>query len=337
MDLRLTRYTMMQHLALWSFMLLFVFDYHWNEISWYEALAYSLLEVLTYMSLFYLNLLVLQSFYRKNKNILVYIVFCLLMVVTYVGLVRFSGLEYYLYEFESNRNVFSMVLNATLFIALSYFFFIQKEYFSARERNLTLKAENQAMQFEYLKARINPHFIFNTLNNMYALLLKKDENVPEMVNQLSNVLRYAVDDGSREYLPLTKEVDHLKDYIELLQMQEPASENIDFYVEGEIAGLEIIPFVLISFLENAIKHGDLKYDEEGWINIQILVEEQFEFIIENSHSGESNSSNGTGLENIQKQLELAYGQNSHLTIDNSSEKYSVKLTIDLPKMKSHAV
>ncbi|MGK0387452.1 MAG: two-component system LytT family sensor kinase [Maribacter sp.] len=318
------------HLALWCFMLLFVFDYHWFDITWQAALGYTVLEVSGYIILFYANSYILKVFENKKYALLKSISSSILLAILYALVIKNSRLEELLYIGGGWRNLFSIMVNASLFIGLSYLFYTSKKYIDERSRNLELIAENRQMQLDNLKARINPHFIFNTLNNMYALIVKKDERVPLVVSKLSTVLRYAVDNDSSKKSSLKKEIQHLEDYLELIKLQEPLAENIDFYAEGNFNDQEIIPFILITFLENAVKHGDVMYNRNGLLHLNISIDNDFIFEIKNTTSNDKIATSGQGFKNVERQLELAYRNNYSLEKKISNNVFKVVLKIKNP-------
>lgn len=317
------------HIGLWCFMVLFVFDYHWFDISWYEALGYSLMEVLGYMLIFYVNFWFLQR--QSSINWLSSIIYSGIVTIVYIAIIRYSGLEDSFYEAAGNRNLFSLFLNASLFTGLAYLFSNLDRYIKTQDRNLQLQANNKQLQIDSLKARINPHFLFNTLNNMNALILKKEDKVPIYLSKLSRVLRYSMDSGQQQMVSLEKEISYVEDYLDLVKMQEPASTNIDVYIEGKMNGVSILPFILMTLLENAIKHGDIMYNPAAFLHLTLTVEEHFAFEITNSKTIDSTATNknGTGLANIQKQLDLVYGTNADLQLRETEGTYRVRLIIPL--------
>ena len=320
------------HITQWVFMTLFVFDYHWFETTWYEAMGYAVLEVLGYMAIFYANLWVLNKW--KDSPWLYKTIASLGIIILYILVIQELGWDTYFYESSLLRNLFSIALNALLFTGLAYLFYHTENYFSEREQNLALANRNKQLQIESLKARINPHFLFNTLNNLNALILKKDDKVPTYLSKLSSILRYSVDDGEQKTLPLQKEIDHLQAYLDLICLQEPATENIDFYVEGETEDLHIIPFVLMTLLENAIKHSDIMYNEEGLLHVNISIEEEFVVEIVNTIGESSNTNTGMGLQNVLAQLDLAYGTGFQFRHGPSEDVYICQLNIMLNELES---
>ncbi len=313
-------------------MVLFIFDYHWyDDIPWYEAMGFSTLEVLGYMLIFYLNYWIIK---KMSKNWSLSIISSMIIIALYVIAIRFSGLEAHLYEFTDSRNLFSIILNSSLFTGLAYLISSIEKNIKTQEKNLQLASQNKQLELDSLKSRINPHFIFNTLNNMNALIVKKDERLPTYLSKLSGVLRYSVDSGSQKLLPLKNEINYLNDYLELIKMQEPASEDIDFYIEGELENLKIIPFVLMTLLENAVKHGDITHNKQGHLHLNISIDENFSFELSNSFSTKTESKQGIGLNNINKQMDLIYGDDYKISSRNSNGIYTTILQIELSRMQA---
>ena len=306
-------------------------DYHWVEIPLIEALAYSLLEVFGYVILFYSHSYLLSKTDIYSSPYIKGLI-PLLLIPTYVLITRFSGIEYWLYEDTSGRNLYSMIMNASLFSMLSFLFYFYKKYHLVKERNLELANKQKEQQLIHLKNRLNPHFLFNVLNNLTALIHTKSEKVDQLVSDLSGVLRYAVDDGSNEKVKLTKEVEVIKKYIDMVTIQEPASKDIDLYIEGDMDDYIIHPFILITLVENAIKHGDYRNNPEGFLHIKISMDHELQLDIKNSFQPKTSSSNSHGLINIQEQLNLAYPNQHELVIRQDGESYHLILNISLPKM-----
>ena len=191
-----------------------------------------------------------------------------------------------------------------------------------------LKLKEQELQ--YLKMQIHPHFLFNTLNTMYGFALKKADETPEMILKLSNLLDYLLYQVDKPAVLLTEEIEHIKDYISLEKMRFNDTLNCIFNCEfiPEIA--KIAPMVLLPFVENSFKHGNLI---NGKLDVHIDIscsENTLNFIIENNSlkSDESHDS-GIGLQNIQKRLDLLYKNNYDLNISVTKTKYRVNLTLNL--------
>lgn len=332
------KYKGSEQVILWLFFFLFIFDYQFLEGNWREAFLYTSLEIASYLFLFYINYLVLIPLFLKKEKRLLYGLSLLLLFVLYIGFIHLSGLEEQLYEGSSLRNTFSMMLNISLFLLLSTLYWSYQQLHREKERKLQLQTEKLAAELKFLKTQISPHFIFNTLNNIYALTLQKHDNAAPMVSRLSKMMRYVLYDCSENKVFVEKEVEALEDYIQLQLLRLPASDNVDFYVEGPFAGLKIAPLLLINLVENCFKHGDLNENETAWIRMECLLEEDtLHFVSENSFQIHKITTNkekkvgGIGLENIKRQLELNYPEKHELSIQTLENVYKVDLKIELER------
>lgn len=318
------------HIGFWIFILFYIFDYHWlDEISWQEALGYAALEVLGYAIIFYLNLNALRRFFDQYKFFV--LLFAILTIAIYVLVITQLGLEVYFYDEIGFRSLFSIILNVSLFAGLAWLFFFTERNQINQQKNLVLQATNSQLQLEVLKSKINPHFLFNALNNLNALILQQHKDVPSFISKLSTVLRYGLDVGHQKHVLLADEITYLKDYLSLIQLQQPASDNIDFYVEGIIEKVYILPFILVTLLENAIKYGNIQQNEAGFLHIYLSVSNIIHLEMENSVSTINQQSHGMGLENIQEQLKLYYGDNYSLNTFSTEHTFKVELSIPVEK------
>lgn len=191
-------------------------------------------------------------------------------------------------------------------------------------------------ELKFLKSQIQPHILFNSLNNLYDFTLSKSDRAPELVLGLSNVLRYVLYETVEEKVILTKEVDFLKDYIELQKMQLEGRGQINFQIKETTNpdGLKISPFLLIPFIENSFKHSLQTKEKEIVINLEIEIKEKELILMIENNFEKQNSSNdllakGIGLENVKKRLELLYPNQYQLNIEDQNNWYKVNLKIDL--------
>ncbi len=311
------------HIVFWLFMTLFVLDYHWYENSWHEAAAFSISEVVGYLILFYFSMCASNRWENKIWRLVLVNV---LVILTYVGFLRLTGLEYYFYDHGGFRNLFSMTLNAILFTGLGVFFYFISRNQKIREHNLKLKAKNRQLQIHAIKSRIRPHFIFNSLNNLNALILKKDKDLSKFIDAFSNILRYSLDENEGKDIPLNRELSCIKSYFDLMQMQQPASTNLDFYVEGSPRGKSIQPFILLTLVENAFKHSNIQNSIDGFVNMHVSIGDVFETKIWNSFEG-SISNRESGLSLIRQQLTNRYGQSYSFEVNEMGKQFVCTLRI----------
>ncbi len=198
------------------------------------------------------------------------------------------------------------------------------------EKNKSL-IETQKVKAElaFLKSQISPHFLFNTLNNIYALAIAKSENTASGILWLSNMMRYITDKSEEDYVPVEREIACIKDYIELQKLRLGKNVKIEFSLKGNYENTKVAPLILMSFIENTFKHG-VSNIIPSQIVINILIIDR-EIILEtrntiNKMNGES-SRNGIGLQNAKQRLELLYPDKHHLQISESDGMYSVFLTL----------
>lgn len=202
-----------------------------------------------------------------------------------------------------------------------------------RVSNQLRKAQQEKLSAElsFLKAQINPHFIFNTLNSLYAMALDGSKDMADAVAKLSGIMRYVLNDAPQEYVSLEKEIEHIKSYVELQQYRFEDTVDILFEIEGDTKGKKIAPLLLIPFIENAFKHG-VNPEEESKIQIQICITKtQLMLYVSNNkvlHTDEHDKS-GIGLENTRNRLNLLYGGKFLLAIKDTEKSYSVSLSLDL--------
>lgn len=193
--------------------------------------------------------------------------------------------------------------------------------------------EQQAAQVKFLRGQINPHFLFNTLNNIYSLAVIKSDNTASMVLKLSNLLRYVIYTGQEEMVPLEKEINHIHAFIELFQMRSEAQKDIMFTTHEVPEGILLEPMILIPIVENAFKHSDIETNPKGFISIELeLIQEKLYFRCINSKNEEDqqkDKTGGVGLVNIRKRLQLRYGKKQQLLIRDEEDTFEVKLLIEL--------
>ncbi len=195
------------------------------------------------------------------------------------------------------------------------------------KNNLKLKSD-----LKFLKTQINPHFLFNTLNSVYYLSHKKSPKAAQMVENLSKIMRHLMYDGSLDEVQLIKEVRLIEDYIKLYSTRFDEHHNIDFYYENILMEHKIAPLILISFIENAIKHSNILNSAEAWVKIELIVEKNIlNFAIINSKPACEVKvvSNNIGNRNIMKQLGYIYPNTHNLKINNDKTSYNVNLKLEL--------
>jgi sensor histidine kinase YesM len=187
-------------------------------------------------------------------------------------------------------------------------------------------------ELKLLKSQLHPHFLFNTLNNLYSLALEKSDKTPDLIIRLGDMLSYIIYDCSSDKVPLTKEIDFIKSFIELQKVRFESCDIV-FNIEGDITNQSIAPMLLHTFIDNSFKHGAAKTPGKSWIKINIeLYNGTLEFLVVNSKMPKRDNpdkSSGIGIENTLKRLDHIYKERHELKIDDSENEYSVYLKLRL--------
>jgi two-component system, LytTR family, sensor kinase len=191
--------------------------------------------------------------------------------------------------------------------------------------------QDHKFELELLKAQLNPHFFFNTLNNIYSLVLKKSDEAPAALMKMSDIMRYMLYESKAANVPLEKELEYLEDYIELQKLRFADPGYIDYSVKGEPDNHQIPPMMLLSFVENAFKHGKKRVSNPGIIIRLEASETRLNFIVSNyiieEPAKENPGHTGIGLRNIRRRLEILYPNCHDLTITSKDGRYTVNLNI----------
>lgn len=201
-----------------------------------------------------------------------------------------------------------------------------------RERQKIIDQRNLEQQMEYLKYQVNPHFFMNTLNNIHALVDIDPERAKTTIVELSKMMRHILYEGSKKLIPLTREVEFLNLYVQLMRLRYTRKVHINVDVPPQLPELKLPPLMLIIFVENAFKHG-ISYREESFIDIKVRVEnKRLLFSCCNSKPTQvqrTNEKGGMGLQNVRQRLELLYDDDYTLDINDGEKTYEVKLDIPM--------
>ena len=208
-----------------------------------------------------------------------------------------------------------------------------KLYFKQRNDQKHLKElerRNLEQQLEYLKYQINPHFFMNTLNNIHALVDIDPEKAKSTILELSKMMRFVLYEGNKTVVPLEREISFLQNYITLMKLRYTDKVRIQVDVAQTLPNKDVPPLIFITFVENAFKHG-VSYRQESFIDIAINIDnDTLVFTCKNSRiPQEEEKHGGVGLANVRQRLDLIYGLNYELDINDDPQTYSVKLTLPL--------
>ena len=211
-----------------------------------------------------------------------------------------------------------------LFITIAHWIFKQIKSI------IRLKNEKEKSELLHLKSQVNPHFFFNTLNNLYGLM-EKDSKEREMVLKLSDMMRYSIYEGEKDWVTLKQELDYLKNYIELQEIRYHKKSDIQFNSEIDNPQARIMPLLFIILVENAFKHGLENLENDAYIHIHFTENNnRVNFVIENNFDVQQTRNNeGIGLKNLQRRLELVYPNKHALSFNVGTNTYKVTLSLKI--------
>lgn len=332
------------HLLFWCGVLLFyTYFFGVGSSNFNDTLIYSLFLMPITIATTYVSIYKLIPDYLITKRYYLFILYSsyTLIISTYLVLVSIFFSLIYISNFEYNdmnpitRNILFVMTGVYLVTFIVSAFKLMKLNISASKKTKTL--ENKILEtqlklkeqeLKYLKMQIHPHFLFNTLNTMYGFALKKADETPEMILKLSNLLDYLLYQVDKPFVNLTDEINHIKDYISLEKMRFSDTLKVNFSKNISSDLIKIAPMLLIPFVENSFKHGKII---NGSLNISIAIEadvNQIQFEIKNSYTSDSSFSDGIGLENIKKRLELLYPNQYKLSINKDASDFTVALKLN---------
>lgn len=282
-----------------------------------------------------INYILLPRFFYKKR----YLSFSIGVIIIIVAMIALEELVLEYIYFPDTRYLrfpgvmFSLVDVLPTILILTGGKFAWDALGKQREvENLRLAVKESELQF--LKSQINPHFLFNNLNNLYAYAIENSPKTPEIILELSSVLRYMLYETKTPFVPLRKEIEQMKHFISLNELQVEERGKVSFQTQNIRANYQIAPLILIVFIENAFKHSTASLSENIVIDINISLSDEgtLQFNCRNNHQSESNTDNltkGIGLRNVQKRLKLLYPNAHRLSIVDDKNWYEVDLELTL--------
>ena len=331
------------------------------EISNFRNIPYSTLEAfhMIVSQIFFTYVLIdfiLPRFILKNRYILSFfwIIFfwCVTGVLSVISLnYVFADVTVGILPEESKLkypfSVYLMLarvstLKGTVMVATAACSIRLFKYWHLKEkRNLELLKEKTEAQLQLLTAQVHPHFLFNTLNNIYSKAQNESPGSAKMIMELSHILRYVLDEGKHELVPLENELQMLKGYIYLEKMRYDDKLDLHHSLASKTEDVYITPLLLLPFVENCFKHGTSKMLKNPWINLKIELADTLLFMkLMNGKQTSvdlNNDSKDTGIENVKKRLELLYKDKYDLQINEDEEVFVVNLTIQLVRINQSEV
>jgi LytS/YehU family sensor histidine kinase len=221
-------------------------------------------------------------------------------------------------------SVFLFILTIVLGMAIQ----VSRQWRDTRQQVIRAEADKAQAELSFLKAQINPHFLFNTLNNLYSLAVTKNPQTADSIMKLSNIMRYVTDDATQDFVSLQSEIDCITDFIDLQRLRLNNKSHVDFTITGNPQHKTIAPLILMTFVENVFKYG-ISNHESSVITIKLFVTEtQISFFCRNTIFNSGNGDRtGIGIANTRKRLEHLYPGKHLLNITSQNGLYIVELTL----------
>lgn len=335
---------------------------HKNGITWFivfvlffvlntsSNLLYRLLDALTLLlevMLFvtFVSKMLMEKLLTRHKNFL-FFTFSLLLILFWASCSAFvvAFLQYYVMDIPWSviMDPVSMcrlwLMRVFCFMAVlvvTMIFFYQQKESVARAMSEKLKNEKLDMELRYLKSQINPHFLFNALNNIYTMVYIQDENAANGVLKLSEMLRYVLVDCQAEAIPLSKEILYIDNFIDFQMLRMENACNMRFDKEVENEAFMIAPMLLQPIVENCFKYSRLETNPEGFVHLKLTQKgNKFRFEAENSvaptvasMSSSNDKGSGIGQKNVRQRLNLYYGEKYSFQVEQDAERYKVIIEI----------
>jgi len=306
-------------------------------IDWHHTVITANLVLLTALN----NFILLPKYLTRGRY-LYYFVFVIVAIVLF-SLLGEAVLEPFLFphfkysQFSMEGLRFAIIRNFFT-VALFSSYKLLWNYQQKQNEISQLEKEKVESELKFLKSQINPHVLFNNLNNIYSYALEQSEKVPDMILKLSDIMRYMLYEAGETYVPLDKEIDYLRDFIELQKLRMEDRGDIRFNVEGNVDNQYIAPLLLIAFVENSFKHSMASSSQHICIKFEIIVDQStLYFRAENPLDGHSSrtreskkmKTEGIGLHNVQKRLEFLYPDRHKLNIRKEDSRFIVDLELKL--------
>ncbi|MFC4816895.1 MULTISPECIES: sensor histidine kinase [unclassified Flavobacterium] len=313
--------------------------------DWLDVLNFSVISILVFdlsiVPCFYCLLAIIDSEKAFFRSVVVKVVAVILCIAFFVITFRVSC-HYFVYEVIyrvkedvdsfSLFGIFNALMNIGFGASLALGFEKFRQHLVMKNELSELKSEKLQTELKFLKAQINPHFLFNTLNNIYGLAIKKSDETPDIILKLSKIMRYNIFESAKDTVPIEKDIENIQDFISIQKIRHKEL-NLQFIHEVDQPFKEISPLILLQFVENAFKYGASESISDAFITIKLQLKDNLLHYEVSNSTDERNRTDSTkiGLQNINRQLELLYPKKYNLETKKENNIYSVSLKIDFNK------
>jgi sensor histidine kinase YesM len=320
-------------ILLWAIFILGLYVYSSNKYGIRFSLYSTCIAMMSYLLAVYGNSHFLMPRFFKNNSVVIYLLYAVFFIIAVVllktSLERIVLLPYHkvFYTMQLPHVILGFI---TVVIAFLFggFLYTARNYVSLLKQQEKMKTQQLTAELNLLKQQVQPHFLFNTLNNIYSLANAKSDNTKIAIERLADIMRYFTEDAPKEKVPLQTEIDFINNYISLeqLRMVYPVRMNINFTREN----IPVPTMLLMPFMENLFKHGIDKTKNDNEVLVKLSVQnKRLQYSVKNKLHPETKNGTGFGLSNLKKRLNLLYGDDYTMTVKENDTYFEAYMEIPL--------
>lgn len=335
--MKANRLSLIFQFCFWSLLMALQMVMATNFLPIRVAMVFAGVNTVLAMAMFYANSLWIFPFFFEKRRFTLYIIINIGLMILLAHLFftvdgylvenfQFKPMEHELPKFFHYFRVFTMLI-FIFFTSLA--FSLIRKVGEQESQQKQLSKEKSDTEIRLLKAQINPHFIFNSLNNIYSLTYSKSDDAPEAVLKLSEMLRYVYYDCNRDEVPLGAEIEYIRNYMAFQQMKSPHKQDIELLTEGIDESYRIAPMLFIPFVENSFKYSRIEDQKDAWVKMSLSTEDGVLcFSISNTYPEHGQKAgSGMGMQNVRNRLELTYPGSHELEIKDDNHVFEVHMKI----------
>jgi sensor histidine kinase YesM len=326
------------HLIFWSLVFLFYSVFFGRKNENYEQTFFfvGLLMPVTIGTTYFLNYFLVPRYLLAERygKFILYFIYTLIasvyleMIISYLTFILIAQLQIHSMS-PASIDIFFLLSSLLVVVFLGVAIKLLLHWRKGKEDYQKLMRDKVEAELRFLKMQLNPHFLFNTLNNLYYLASEKSDKTPQAILALGELLDYVLHETKVEFVPLEKEIQQLKNYVALESLRYEDRLTVELKTSGNLAAHKMVPMLLITLADNAFKHGVMPAVGRAWIEISIVCGDRVQISVKNSLGGQTkNNSKGIGLENLRSQLNLLYP--SHHSFETSATENMFQVSVMLP-------
>ena len=337
MDFTTRKFTIWAHIVFWVVYYALNFVFYSKFLAYDDVLLKTLIACSFHITIVTINIsILLPKYFFPRKFGMYFGIFVPLFALTVLGLVVIETAMLpkmqSVYESATIEHVMSSIISTLIVTSITAMLRFLQEWYKQQEKARKLAYNKLEADHKMLRMQVNPHFLFNALNNIYYMAYKKMDETAPAILKLSDLMRFMLYESDDRKIPLQKEIDYIQNYLGLEELKHgDTNHKITFEIAGS-THREVEPLLMIPFVENAFKHGNLE-DNDSFLHINIDSEEDaFIFKIRNSFDPDDQQKDevgGVGIENVKNRLQIYYPEKHVLNIKKDSNIYSVELIIDV--------